>query len=460
MPGAEGRASKAGERMLFFGVSALFLAGIFLNAHFFWCHWLGFAGLWFLYQKNRNNFLRGFLVPCWLVFFVVYAAYLYWVLKYKFWVYGVCVLALSFLLPVFFTLYHVATRRFHSFAIDVASVFGIFVLSEFILSRLPFVGTAPLDFFFHPPFEMLRALYFIDFIVWSAWVMATCFLAAYAIYRKSLKAITFLGLSLIAMVVLINVANINTRLEKSRLRHPVKIALIQHNLPFSEEWRMDHPSEVKNKYESLALEAAKQHPDLIIFPQYTFPEDIFRKPDFFSGLAKKTGVYILTGAHVPIEAGKSILDYGFMNLALLFTPEGKLGGVYQAMEEAPFGEVRQQPAKKYQVIETPFGKLGVQLCYEDVTSKLAKEAVRAGADILVSLSNPGMFLDTHMPYYHLQQDQRRVMEAGLPLARVSPNGYSAFISKTGRIVQKTRLNEEKILYINSLLSGCLMVQLT
>ena len=53
-----------------------------------------------------------------------------------------------------------------------------------------------------------------------------------------------------------------------------------------------------------------------------------------------------------------------------------------------------------------------------------------------------------MPYYHLQQDQLRVMEVGLPLVRVSPNGYSAFIDKTGRVAQRTKLNTEKILYVD------------
>lgn len=278
--------------------------------------------------------------------------------------------------------------------------------------------------------------------------MATCFMAALLIHRRSIKIGVLLCLSFAAMGTLITLANARGVSGQSEMRHPVKIALVQHNLPFSEDWRIDHPVEVKAKYETLALEAAKQEPDLIVFPQYTFPEDIYRDPVFFTELAKRTGAYILTGARVSVEAGKSMFDYGYMNLGLLFTPEEKLGGVYQAMTSAPFGEIAQQSAKKYQVIETPFGKLGVLLCYEDVTPQIAKEARKAGAKILVALSNPGLFSHTTLPYYYLQQDQLRVMETGLPLLRVSPDGYSAFIDQTGRIVQQTRLNTEDILYID------------
>ena len=433
--------------MLFFGVAGLFLAGIFFNAHFFWCHWLGFAGLWFLYEKRREDFLKGFLIPCWLVFFVVYAAYLYWLLRYKFLVYFIGTLTLSLIFPFFFFIYRLITQKLRSVVLNVIAVFVIFSLFEFVLSRVPLTGTAPIDFFFNSPVEILRTLRFIDFKIWCAWLMATCFAAGLFMHKRSLRILAIFCISLVAIGTLIGLASADMRLEKKGARHPVRMALVQHNLPFSEEWRIDHPSEVKNEYEALALEAARKHPDLIIFPQYTFPEDIYRNPEFFTELAKKTKAYILVASHVPAEAGKSILDFGFMNLAILFTPEGKLSGVYQAMEEAPFGEVRQQSAKKYQVIETPFGKLGVLLCYEDVTSQIAKEAAKAGAEVLVSLSNPGMFLDTHMPYYHLQQDQLRVMETGLPLARVSPNGYTAFIDETGHIIQRTRLNSKKVLYV-------------
>lgn len=433
---------------LFLGITALFLIGIFFNAHFFWCHWLGFTELCFLYQRKRQSFLKSFLIPCWLVFFVVYAAYLYWLLSYKFWVYLLCTVSLSLLLPALFLLHYLLTQKMRSSLADIATVFGIFLLLELVLSCVPFVGTAPFDLFFHPSVEILRILHFIDFKIWSAWVISVCFMAALLIHKQSLKIMVLFFVSLAVTSILIVLANAQVNSEKGGMHRSIKIALIQHNLPFSEEWRIDHSSEVKRKYEALALEAAKQHPDLIVFPQYSFSEDIYRKPDFFTKLARKSDAYILTGAHVPIWPGKSILDYGFMNLALLFIPEGKIGGVYQAMAAPPFGEMIQQSAKKYRLIETPFGKLGVLLCYEDVTPQVAKEARKAGAEILIALSNPGLFTNTHLPYYYLQQDQLRVMETGLPLVRVSPNGYSVFIDKTGQITQKTQLNKEKILYIN------------
>jgi apolipoprotein N-acyltransferase len=69
----------------------------------------------------------------------------------------------------------------------------------------------------------------------------------------------------------------------------------------------------------------------------------------------------------------------------------------------------------------------------------------------VALSNPGLLQETTVPYYQFFQDQIRAAETGLPLIRVSPNGYSALIDRTGTVVQKTKLGVEEILQVN--LSG-------
>lgn len=422
----------------------LFLAGIFFNEHFFWCHWPGFAGLWFLYQKNRQSFFKKFLFPCWLIFFIVYAAYISWMARYQLLEYFISALTLSLIFPLFFVIYHVASQRIHSVILQALTVFVIFYFLEIGLSFIPIAGTVPLDFFFFLPDTLLGIFYFVSFKVWSALLFTACFTAGSLLVTRPKKAIIFLFILLLAFGITAALGHVFIRDRNPQF--PVKIALIQHNLPFSEVWRMDHTDEVKRKYEALALDAAGNGPSLMIFPQYTFPGDIYRDPAFFERLARKVNAYILVASRVPAKAGQSILDFGYMNMAFLFSPAGKMEGIYQSVEEAPFGRVRQDSSTKYQVLITPFGKLGILLCYEDVTSRFSKEAKRAGADILVALSNPGMFTDTPMPYYHLRQDQLRAMETGLPLLRVSPNGYSAFIDKSGRITQKSQLNTENILF--------------
>ena len=43
--------------------------------------------------------------------------------------------------------------------------------------------------------------------------------------------------------------------------------------------------------------------------------------------------------------------------------------------------------------------------------------------------------------------RRLAAETGLPLIRVSSEGYSALIDRTGKIVQKTKLDSEELLQV-------------
>ena len=103
-------------------------------------------------------------------------------------------------------------------------------------------------------------------------------------------------------------------------------------------------------------------------------------------------------------------------------------------------------AKETEVLPTPLGKLGVLLCYEDTVPHRAKQEVKKGAEILVAISNIGHFTKTVLPDHHLYQDQLRAIETDLFVVRVSANGYSAIIDPRGRVIKRTELGKQEILY--------------
>ena len=85
------------------------------------------------------------------------------------------------------------------------------------------------------------------------------------------------------------------------------------------------------------------------------------------------------------------------------------------------------------------------LCYEDARPQEGIYWVRQGAQILFALSNPGHFLNTHLPHYHLMQDRIRAIETGRFIVRASPNGFSAVIDPNGKILTRSQLNEQRVL---------------
>jgi len=272
--------------------------------------------------------------------------------------------------------------------------------------------------------------------------------AAVAAYFKKRSALHILGIIFFAGVLAGIYLWGERRLSEPQAKPEIKLALVQHNFPVSGKWRLEHPHFIRSEYRRLALEAAQDKSDMTVFPLYSFPDDALRSPEFFAGLAQETRAWILVATYIPQQAGESITG-GFFDAALLYSPEGKLADYYQAVQAPPFRDVSETTGKAYKILETPFGKLGILLCYEDSLPKIARRAVHSGAEILIALSNPGHFSTTPMPYYHLMQDRLRAIESNRWLIRASANGYSAAVDDRGRLVQKTELNQARILQVKA-----------
>jgi len=225
------------------------------------------------------------------------------------------------------------------------------------------------------------------------------------------------------------------------------VAVIQHNFSPSKEWWMKNQRQIAEEYRTLALEAAAKKPELIVFPSYSLPFDAYRQPQFFESLAKETETHILVASYIPRVEGQRIADVGQYEMALLFSPEGKLEGVDAAVQGPPLRNIGEVYSEKTNPISSALGKLGVLLCYEDVIPRLARQEAAKGADLLIAMSNPGFFTETFMPEAHLYQDQLRAIETGLFVIRVSANGYSALIDPRGQVLHRSELDKKQVLFV-------------
>jgi apolipoprotein N-acyltransferase len=380
-------------------------------------------------------------IYCLITCFVYYGIGLFWLVYFDLRIYLLSLAAISPFLMLYFLPLRLLTGKLTAILkIFSAALWWVLLYKAYSLS--PF-STIVIEVPFYAPLPFFQIAAVTGFILLPTLIMGLNASITLLIGRRSITATAGVLLFAAGLAAVFFWGNHSLKETFPTKNH---WAIIQHNLPVSGRWRLEHPIYVRAKYRELALEAAKDKPGMIIFPLYSFPDDVLRNPEFFTGLAQETKTWILVATYIPQTAGQNITK-GFFDAAILYSPDGKLVDHYQAVQPPPFRQIKEYNQEEYKVISSPFGKLGILLCYEDSVPAIAKKAVEKGADILIALSNPGHFSNTWMPHYHLMQDRLRAIETDRFVVRASANGYSGVVDPKGRFPQRTDLNKEEILQI-------------
>jgi len=249
---------------------------------------------------------------------------------------------------------------------------------------------------------------------------------------------------------------------------PVKISIIQGNIPQYQKWDEDFQQNIFNRYEMLTKEAARMRPDLIIWPESSLPwivDENSRGIRSITRLAKEVKVPILAGVVAGGSARSESDMPSYYNSAMLISENGEILQQYNKLHLVPFGEyipferhipfIREyidkpigdySPGNKYTVFDHKT-KFGVLICFEDIMPHLAKRFVKKGADLLVNITNDAWFMKTSAPYQHAQPSVFRAIENRVPVVRCANTGLSCFIDRFGRIYDKVRVDNEDIFVV-------------
>lgn len=214
--------------------------------------------------------------------------------------------------------------------------------------------------------------------------------------------------------------------------------------------------------------AAATAPDLCVWPETVLPGSLPYDP---ATQALASNAVALAG--VPLLAGGMEIEPGpgwewqagarYYNSAFLLGASGLPVATYRKQHLVPFGEfipleslfpwlTRLSPvgnsctagrASTIMAIAPRGGEgargaappllLSPLICFEDIMPYLARRAVRAGATLLVNLTNDAWFDGSCEPEQHLAQAVFRCVENGVPMARCANSGVTCTIDAAGRI---------------------------
>lgn len=349
-------------------------------------------------------------------------------------------------------------RRFSSVVLRVLWIALVWTVVEFLRTEIPVWGFG-LNLLghsqgFQPAMIQVASIggaYFLSFIM--AGVNA---LIAEMIGTKSkdqqtkARSVCFVLCSLFLVLATIGFGFFRLGTADKQSAPTLRLSVIQPNIPQSVKWALMAKKDVIEIHENLTQVAALREPEMIVWPEASFPG--YFNADYETSRILQEIRTLAT----PVLLGSPFWESEkrIFNSVLLVNKEGQFAGRYDKMRLVPMGEyvpwkfilgwleplaytmgvgnfTAGQSQTLFQLAEHGFSVL---ICFEDVFPDLARSAVKKGAHFLTVMTNDAWFGKTGAPWQHFQTSVFRAVENGVPVIRSGNTGISGFISAEGRIL--------------------------
>ena len=193
--------------------------------------------------------------------------------------------------------------------------------------------------------------------------------------------------------------------------------------------------------------------DLVIWPENIVNvKELTASREFGEVLAeaRRIGAPISVGITEDADGGER-----FANAQVVILPDGTVSSRYEKKRRVPFGEFMPArdvlaalgvptdlvprdavPGRTPGVLETPVGTVAVAISWEIFFGGRGREGVREGGLLLINPTNGSSYRGTVLQSQQIASSRLRAIESGRWVAQVAPTGFSAFVSPTGRVVER------------------------
>jgi apolipoprotein N-acyltransferase len=194
--------------------------------------------------------------------------------------------------------------------------------------------------------------------------------------------------------------------------------------------QLEFPSEnIIPKLLSQAL-AKNTNAQIFVLSEYTLDGPV---PDSLKNWCRDHSRYLVVG-------GKDLVGTNdiYYNTAFVVGTNGDI--VFQQAKSVPIQFFHDGlPAPEQKVWNSPWGKIGICICYDLSYTRVTDELVRQGAQLLIV---PTMDLEDwgkHEHELHSRVAPVRAAEYGIPIFRLASSGISQAVTGGGKVIAQTRI---------------------
>lgn len=236
----------------------------------------------------------------------------------------------------------------------------------------------------------------------------------------------------------------------------LRVALLQGNIPQEEKWEEGLAMQNFNSYRAAALEATPGKPDLIIWPEASYPWPFDLRRTELPSQHHLQGIPTILGA-ITRNSGR---DH---NSALMVNDSNRITDIVHKFHLVPYGEYvpykkylkflesltsvagDMEPASQIRPLSFDGMPLGILVCYEDTFPEIARSLVAQGSVLLVNITNDAWYGWSPAATQHLAASVFRAAENGRYLVRATNTGVSAVIGPDGGVQLASSLYERAVI---------------
>ena len=261
-------------------------------------------------------------------------------------------------------------------------------------------------------------------------VTVACFVLSQVVRRAHVERIRLIYVVLIVMVALI-IALLLPAYAKAKYHLPnLVLAAVQLEFPNEkgvvkslDTSLVEHQLLVQTNY----LFQRRTNLDVVVLPEYTLDGE---PTDALKDWCRTNQKFLIVGGKQPLG------DTNYYNTAFVISTNGEV--VFKQVKSVPIQFFKDGlPAPEQKVWDSPWGKIGICICYDLSYTRVTDALVRQGAQMLIVPTMDVVDWGQHQHELHARIAPVRAAEYGIPIFRVASSGISQGVDRSGRVQAST-----------------------